>query len=145
LDRRGISVNIPRFLESVVTRNEFVAHPDFAALYLRKGAIVFRSAGGAAVVRVNRAVTIAEVEAREKGRGAFGRLVAELVREYDVAVMVEVVLEKRFADHLLELGFDRIEGDRDTPSFVTNWADKVTTAGTELFPVIRRRRETLCH
>jgi hypothetical protein len=36
-------VNIPRFLESVVTRNEFVAHPDFAALYLCKGAIVFRS------------------------------------------------------------------------------------------------------
>jgi hypothetical protein len=136
-------VNIARFLESVVTRHEFVAHPDFVALYLRKGAIVFRPAGGAAVVRVNRAVTIAEVEAREKGRGAFGRLVAELVREYDVAVMVEAVLERRFAAHLIKLGFTRIEGDRDTPSFVVNWQDKVTTARTELVPVIRRRREEI--
>jgi hypothetical protein len=138
-------VNIARFLESVVTRHEFVAHPEFAALYLRKGTLTFRPAGGTTVVRVNRALTIAEVTAREKGRGAFGRLVAELVRDYDVAVMVEVVLETRFAAHLAGIGFDRIEGDRDTPSFVTNWADKVTTAGTELFPVIRRRRETLCH
>jgi hypothetical protein len=134
-------MNIARFLESVVTRHEFVAHPDFVALYLRKGTLVFRPAGGGAVVRVNRAVTIASVEAREKGRGAFGRLVAELVRDYDVAVMVECVLETRFAAHLIKFGFDRIEGDRDTPSFVINWADKVTTAGTELFPVIRRRRE----
>jgi hypothetical protein len=134
-------VNIARFLESVVTRHEFVAHPDFAALYLRKGTLVFRPAGGTAVVRVNRAVTIATVYAREPGRGAFGRLVAGLVREYDVAVMVECVLETRFAEHLLGLGFTRIEGDRDTPSFVTNWQDKVTDARTEPVPVIRRRRE----
>jgi hypothetical protein len=138
-------MNIPRFLESVVTRHEFVTHPDFAELYLRKGTLVFRPAGSRAVVRVNRAVTIAEVVAREPGRGAFGRLVAGLVRDYDVAVMVECVLERRFAAHLAGLGFDRIEGDRDTPSFVTNWHDKVTTAGLELFPVIRRRRETRCH
>jgi hypothetical protein len=138
-------VNIARFLESVVTRNEFVRHPDFAELYLRKGSIVFRPAGGAAVVvRVNRAVTIATVTAREPGRGAFGRLVDGLVRDFDVAVMVEAVLERRFAAHLLRLGFDRIEGDRDTPSYVTNWADKVTTVGIELFPVIRLRRETPC-
>jgi hypothetical protein len=134
-------VNIPRFLESIVTRHEFVAHPDFVELYLRKGTLVFRPAGGAAVARVNRAVTIAAVYAREPGRGAFGRLVAGLVRDYDVAVMVEAVLEKRFAAHLAGLGFDRIEGDRDTPSFVTNWEDKVTTAGIELVPVIRRRRK----
>jgi hypothetical protein len=134
-------MNIARFLESVVTRHEFVAHPDFAALYLRKGTLVFRPVGGTATIRVNRAVTIARVIAREKGRGAFGRLVAELVREYDVAVMVEVVLETRFAAHLAGLGFDRIEGDRDTPSFVVNWADKVTTARTEPVPVIRRRRK----
>jgi hypothetical protein len=134
-------MNIARFLESVVTRHEFVAHPDFVELYLRKGTIVFRPTDGIAVIRVNRAVTIARVIARQKGRGAFGRLVAELVREYDVAVMVEVVLEKRFAAHLTGLGFDRIEGDRDTPSFVANWADKVTTARTEPVPVIRRRKE----
>jgi hypothetical protein len=54
-------VNIARFLESVVTRHEFVRHPDFVGLYLRKGTIVFRPAGTAAVVRVNRAVTIATV------------------------------------------------------------------------------------
>jgi hypothetical protein len=134
-------MNIARFLESVVTRHEFVKHPDFVALYLRKGTLVFRPVGGTATIRVNRAVTIASVEAREKGRGAFGRLVAGLVREYDVAVMVECVLETRFAAHLIKLGFDRIEGDCDTPNFVINWADKTTTARTELFPVIRRRRE----
>jgi hypothetical protein len=134
-------MNIARFLESIVTRHEFVAHPDFAALYLRKGTLVFRPAGGGAAVRVNRAVTIARVIAREPGRGAFGRLIAELVREYDVAVMVECVLETRFAAHLAGLGFTQIEGDRDTPSYVTNWEDKVTTSGTEPVPVIRRRRE----
>jgi hypothetical protein len=133
-------VNIARFLESVVTRNEFVAHPDFVELYLRKGTIVFRPIGGT-TVRVNRAVTIATVCAREPGRGAFGRLVAGLVRDYDVAVMVEAVLEKRFAAHLAGFGFTRIEGDRDTPSFVINWQDKVTTAGIALFPVIRWRSE----
>jgi hypothetical protein len=133
-------MNIARFLESVVTRHEFVAHPDFVELYLRKGTIFFRPIGGA-VVRVDRAVTIAQVEAREKGRGAFGRLVEELVRDYDVAVMVEVVLETRFAAHLIKLDFDRIVGDRDTPSYVINWADKVTTGRCELVPVIRRRRE----
>jgi hypothetical protein len=137
-------MNLARFLESVVTRHEFVTHPDFVELYLRKGTLVFRPEGGTATVRVNRAVTIARVIAREPGRGAFGRLIAELVRDYDVAVMVEVVLETRFAAHPIKLGFDRIEGDRDTPSFVTNWADKVTTAKkSELVPVIRRRREVL--
>jgi hypothetical protein len=134
-------MNISRFLESIVTRNDFVAHPDFTELYLRKGAIVFRPAGDTIDVRVNRAVTIATVYAREPGRGAFGRLVAGLVREYDVAVMVEAVLEKRFAAHLAGLGFTRIEGDRDTPSFVMNWEGNVTTAGIEMIPVIRRRRE----
>jgi hypothetical protein len=134
-------VNIARFLESVVTRNEFVWHPDFAELYLRKGTIVFRPAGSTAVVRVNRAVTIAEVIAREPGRGAFGLLVAGLVRDFDVAVMVEAVLEERFVAHLIVLGFTRIEGDRDTPSFVVNWEDKVTTAGAESVPVIRKRRK----
>jgi hypothetical protein len=138
-------MNIARFLESVVTRHEFVAHPDFRCLYLRKGTLVFRPIGSTTVVRVSRAVTIAQVEAREKGQGAFGRLIAELVHDYDVAVMVEAVLEKRFAAHLAGLGFDRIEGDRDTPSFVTNWEDKVTTTGPDLVPVIRRRRKTRCH
>jgi hypothetical protein len=136
-------MNIARFLESVVTRHEFVTHPDFVELYLCKGTLVFRPVGGATTVRVNRAVTIARVIAREPGRGAFGRLIAGLVREYDVAVMVEAVLEERFAEHLIQLGFDRIEGDRDTPSFVVNWQDKVTTARTDLVPVIRRRREEI--
>jgi hypothetical protein len=136
-------VNIARFLESVVTRNDFVAHPDFTELYLRKGTLIFRPAGGAAVARGNRAVTIAAVYAREPGRGAFGRLVAGLVRDFDVAVMVEAVLEPRFAAHLAGLGFTRIEGDRDTPSFVTNWADKVGDGESELIPVIRRRREEI--
>jgi hypothetical protein len=134
-------MNISRFLESVVTRNEFIAHPDFAELYLRKGTLVFRPAGGTVVLRVNRAVTITEVTARKKGQGAFGRLVEELVGDFDVAVLIECVLEERFAAHLLGLGFTRIDGEVDTPSFVINWEDKVTTARPESTPMIRRRKE----
>lgn len=90
--------------------NSYLDHPEFKDLYVRKGEIVVRFNGNNYICE--RVITIANVEAKKKGRGAFTRLVAELAGK-GLAIFVECVHNPRFRRKLLELGFIRVNGDED--------------------------------
>lgn len=75
-------------------KNQWVKHPEFKSLYVRKG----KSYGNA--------IQIASIEARKPGKGAFTRLIAWLRENYpDRPIFLENILNERFEAHLMKVGF----------------------------------------
>lgn len=98
--------------------NEWVDHPGFNGLYLRKGAILIRINDKAWWCEP--CLTIASVEAENPGQGAFTRLIEKLKKEYNFAIYVENAHEKRFQEKLLKLGFTQVNFDHG-PNFIINY------------------------
>lgn len=76
-------------------RNAWVVHSGFDSLYVR---------------RTERfgfpTLDVANVEAVEPGKGAFTRLVQQARNKYRLGVYVESVLNNRFGEKLLRMGFE---------------------------------------
>ena len=128
-------MNLEQFLASRFTRNEFVSHPQFQELYVRKGnLIVFlpKPPSWTHPIRLERVLTLARIQAKTPGQGSFTRLVHQIRTVYQIPIFIECVLDDRFAKFLPTLGFQRIHipgGDPDhgTASFLSDWeAHQVT-------------------
>jgi hypothetical protein len=91
-------------------RNQWVDHPDFAGLYVRKGRFIYFYEGDLRDKKhdVEDCIQISNITAMNPGSGAFTRLIAELRRYYPKHVIyVENALEDRFQYKLETMGFLR--------------------------------------
>lgn len=81
-------------------KNEWVTHPGFSGLYVRKGYIIDP------IERkiVENCVTIANVTVTHPGKGIFTKLVSYLESK-GYSIFVESVHEPRLQDKLVRLGF----------------------------------------
>lgn len=86
--------------------NSYIDHPDFASLYVRKGKI------GVGIKDdgfywCNKCITIANIAAKNPGKGAFTSLVADLVHK-GWAIYVENARNPQFRDSLLNRGWTQV-------------------------------------
>ncbi len=77
----------------------WVLHPDFSSLYVRKTRIFINHE------LTPNFITIANITAKRKGKGAFRRLVAYLMEERGFNVQVECIQNPRLEQHLLKEGW----------------------------------------
>ena len=68
----------------------------FATLYVRRSK------------RYPNTVEIASIEAWNPGEGSFTALLRELNEVHGVSVFIESVLNERFAEHLIKIGFEQV-------------------------------------
>ena len=83
---------------TIRSRSEFVSHPGFCDLYVRRGPRVFDETIHPDVI------TIARIEATHKGKGAFTKLL-KLLSTYNVPICCECVLNDRLKVWLVKNGF----------------------------------------
>jgi hypothetical protein len=93
---------LDEFIANPAMRNSYVRHKGFSVLYVRKGSIYIAAPDH--MVPCDNVFQIANVQARPKGKGAFTRLVHDLLK-LDYAVYVENVFPERLQKHLLRNGF----------------------------------------
>ncbi len=93
---------LDEFIASTTLRNSYVRHKGFSVLYVRKGSLYIATPDH--MVPCDNVFQIANVAARPKGKGAFTRLVHDLLK-LDYAVYIENVFPERLQKHLLRNGF----------------------------------------
>lgn len=98
---------------TILGRNSFIDHPEWSSLYIRVSRRI--------VDRIHvRTIDLANIEARERGRGACRRLLVHLRRKYpDRTIFVESVLDARFQDFFRAAGFQATHSSSGSiaPSF----------------------------
>ena len=109
---------LDEFLTQTIQRNSYIVHSDFAYLYI----LYIRYSGYTWSLNNNlysaKIIQIARVEAKKPGNGAFTKLIQHLLFNYkSVPILVECVLNRRFAVGLVRMGFVQITYD---PSFIIN-------------------------
>jgi hypothetical protein len=99
-------MTLDEFITDPHVRNQWVAEPGFAGLYVRKGARYVLHE------RYENVLDIADVETEEKGKGTFKRLIERLRTTYPTMhLYVENVLFIRFGEGLERMGFQRLPVD----------------------------------
>lgn len=99
-------MTLDEFITDPHVRNQWVAEPGFAGLYVRKGRRLVLDA-----VYEN-VLDIADVEAEEKGKGTFKNMIERLRTTYPTMhLYVENVLSRRFGEGLERMGFTLLHSD----------------------------------
>jgi hypothetical protein len=106
---KGNTMTIEEFMQDdQPIRNKWLKHPEFKALYVRKGKMIYYFKGDLRDKehKIDKVIQLANFEAKKPGTGAFSRLLNWLrVRYPEHTIYVENALEERFARHLLMIGF----------------------------------------
>lgn len=106
--------------ENCQSKANNLSHPDFQTLYVRKCPVYFDDSDGVRRVIPEKVITVANVTSHHPGRGAFTRLVADLLAR-DLAIYVECVHDPRFSNKLLTMGFQLTNHN----CFLLNHQDRV--------------------
>ena len=114
--------NLDEFLEWSFPNNSYIDDDRFGTLYVRKGQMYVSFKDGTKGW-CRPTLTIARIEASNPGNGNFQTLIDGLI-EKNYAVYIECVLEKRFAKHLLKMGFVQVNAHSDN-HFIINHNDKI--------------------
>jgi hypothetical protein len=114
---RIMNNSIESFLVQRYPNNEYLDHPEWSSLYVRKADIGVNIGGKA--YKLKKVFTFANIEAKEKGRGSFTRLVDWLV-ERGWAIHVECVHNSEFVDGLRRRGYLEMSSE-GAPSFLFNY------------------------
>lgn len=99
-----MSLTLDEFMNSM-QRYLYIEHPDFKTFYIRKGLRYIKGKKYACI-------TIARIEAKKKGKGAFTQLINEIRTKYpNHVIYVESIFNIRFVAKLERLGFERDPAD----------------------------------
>jgi hypothetical protein len=104
---------LDEFLDGYPMSNAYVRHPEFKELYVRKSNIGVVIDGRS--FECSRVVSVGNVTAKREGRGAFRRLIDDLIGR-GFAVYVECVHNPVFRLKLLHMGF--VAANPPSPNFL---------------------------
>ena len=110
--------------------SSYVKHEDFDDLYVRRSKLYIRMEGKFYICKPS--VQIANVVAKEPGKGAFTKLVDYIVNDLNRAVYVENAHNPRLKRKLERMGFVFVNKDHG-PNYLFNYETRLIEVTNECF------------
>jgi len=114
--RNPLYPTLKQFWQQPARRSADLTEPGWSRLYCRKGPR-FLALPGCEHGWIDNLLQLANLTARKPGSGTFKKLLGKIERELRCNIFVENVLNPRFAEGLVRLGFIQLDGP-EPPCFL---------------------------